>query len=85
MSIAETLADGLARDRILAMERLGMDRLFSDVVKVPGASSTPLQDAFLTLIRVLLAERRGGLFLQGTLRAGAQPTVLCWLRPVRCW
>jgi len=41
MSIAETLADGLARDAILAMERLGMDRLFSDVVKVPGASSTP--------------------------------------------
>ena len=84
MSIAETLADGLARDAILAMERLGMDRLFSDVVKVPGASSTPLQDAFLTLIRVLRAEWCGGLFLKGTFRAGAQPTVLCWLRPVRC-
>ena len=76
MSIAETLADGLARERILAMERLGKDRHLSDVVKVPGASSTPLQDAFLTMIRVLLAEWRGGLFLKGTLRAGAQPTVL---------
>ncbi len=76
MGIAETLADGLARDAILAMERLGKDRHLSDVVKVPGASSTPLQDAFLTLIRVLLAELRGGLFLKGTFRAGAQPTVL---------
>ncbi len=36
MIIAETLADGLARDTILTMERLGKERLFSDVVKVPG-------------------------------------------------
>ncbi len=76
MSIAETLADGPARDAILMMERLGKDRLFSDVVKVPGASSSPLRDAFLTLIRVLLAQRRRGQFLRGTLRVGAQPTVL---------
>ncbi|MCA3446133.1 MAG: hypothetical protein INF93_05335 [Rhodobacter sp.] len=74
MSIAETLADGPARERILAMERLGKDRHLSDVVMVPGASSTPLQDAFLTLIRVFRAEQRGGLFLKGTLRAGETGT-----------
>ncbi len=76
MSIAETLADDLARDTILTIKRLCMDRLFSDVDKVGGASSSPLRDACLTLIRVLLAEWRRGLFLRGTLRAGAQPTFL---------
>ena len=74
MSIAETLADGPARDAILMMERIGKDRLFSDVVKVRGASSSPLRDAFLTLIRVFRAEQRGGLFLKGTLRAGETGT-----------
>jgi hypothetical protein len=76
MGIAETLADGLARDRILAMERLGDDRLYAEVAKVLGASSTTLQKAFLTSIRVRLAERRGRVFLETTLKAaetGAAP------------
>jgi hypothetical protein len=76
MSITETLSDELARDTILAMERLGNDRLFTDVAKVLGASSTTPQDAFLTSIRVRLAERRGRLFLETALRAaetGAPP------------
>ena len=68
----------MARDTILAMERLGNDRLFTEVAKVLGASSTTLQEAFLTSIRVRLAERRGRLFLETTLRAaetGAPPPV----------
>ncbi len=76
MSIAETLADGPARDAILAMERLGKDRLYAEMAKVPGASSTTLQEAFLTSIRVRLAERRGRVFLETTLKAaetGAAP------------
>jgi hypothetical protein len=76
MSITETLADDLARDTILAMEHLGDDRLSAEVAKVLGASSTTLQEAYLTAIRVRLAERRGRLFLETTLRAaetGAPP------------
>ena len=56
MSITETLADDLARDTILAMEHLGDDRLYAEVAKVLGASSTTLQEAYLTSIRVRLAE-----------------------------
>jgi hypothetical protein len=69
MSITETLADDLARDRILAMERLGNDQLYTGVAKVLGVSSSTLQKAFLTSIRLRLAERRGRLFLETTLRA----------------
>ena len=69
MSITETLADDLARDTILAMERLGDDQLYAEVAKVLGVSSTTLQEAFLTSIRVRLAERRGRVFLETTLQA----------------
>ena len=69
MSITETLAEDLARDRILAMEPLGNDQLYAKVAKVLGVSSNTLQKAFLTSIRLRLAERRGRLFLETTLRA----------------
>jgi len=69
MSITETRADDLARDTILAMERLGNDQLYTGVAKVLWVSSTTLQKAFLTSIRLRLAERRGRLFLETTLRA----------------
>jgi hypothetical protein len=67
--VTQGLADDLARDTIEAMERLGNDRLYVEVGKVLGASSTTLQEAFLTSIRVRLAERRGRVFLEGTIRA----------------
>lgn len=69
MDLTQGLADALARDTIDAMERLGDDRLYVEVGKVLGASSTTLQEAFLTSIRVRLAERRGRVFLEATLRA----------------
>ncbi len=67
--VTQTLADDLARDTIEAMERLDNDRLFVEVGKVLGASSTTLQEAFLTSIRVRLAERRGRVFLEATVKA----------------
>jgi hypothetical protein len=69
MGITEDLADDLARDTIAAMEQLGNDRLYVEVGKVLGASSTTLQEAFMTSIRVRLAERRGRKFLEATVRA----------------
>jgi hypothetical protein len=72
--ITFTLADELARDTIEAMEKLGNDRLYVEVSKVLGASSTTLQEAFLTSIRVRLAERRGRVFLEAVVKAAETGT-----------
>ena len=69
MALTDDLADELARETILAMERLGNDRLYTDVAKVLGASSSTLQEAYLTSIRVRLAERRGRQFLEAAVKA----------------
>ncbi|PZQ99516.1 MAG: hypothetical protein DI533_02265 [Cereibacter sphaeroides] len=69
MALTDDLADELARETIVAMERFGNDRLYVEVGKVLGASSTTLQEAFLTSIRVRLAERRGRRFLEDTIKA----------------
>jgi hypothetical protein len=69
MALLDDLADRLADDVMLAMAELGNDRLFMDVAKVLGTSSPSMQEAFLTSIRLRLAERRGREFLEATLRA----------------
>jgi hypothetical protein len=77
MSVTEDLASDLARDTIAAMETYGNDRLYVEVSAVLGATSTTLQEAFLTAIRVRLAERRARTFLEETVKAaetgGAAP------------
>ncbi len=60
--VTQSLADDLARDTIAAMEKYGNDRLFVDVAKVLGASSTTLQEAFMTSIRVRLPSVAGASF-----------------------
>jgi hypothetical protein len=78
MALTDDLADELARETIIAMERLNNDRLYVEVAKVLGASSTTMQEAYLTSIRVRLAERRGRLFLEASVKAaetGAAPPV----------
>jgi hypothetical protein len=72
--ITQNLADDLARDTIMAMERVGNDRLYVEVAKVLGASSTTLQEAFMTSIRVRLAERRGRVFLEAAVKAAETGT-----------
>jgi hypothetical protein len=69
MSLADDLADALAADVMAAMARLGNDRLYMDVGKVLGTSSPSLQEAFLTSVRLRLAEARGRKFLEDTLQA----------------
>ena len=69
MALTDDLADELARETIIAMEKLGDDRLYAEVSKVLGETSTTLQEAFMTSIRVRLAERRGRRFLEATVRA----------------
>ncbi|MDN5787806.1 hypothetical protein [Pseudorhodobacter sp.] len=69
MSVAETLADGLAKATLDAMEFIDDDRFYEKVSRVIGGSSPTLQEAFMTSIRVRLAERRGQEFVAKALAA----------------
>ncbi|WP_341213662.1 hypothetical protein [uncultured Limimaricola sp.] len=70
MGITEDLADALARDVIAAAEKLGDDEVISEVSEALGASSTTTQEAFLTMVRVRLAEQRARRLLDERLRQG---------------
>ncbi|GAA6201076.1 hypothetical protein [Aquicoccus sp. SU-CL01552] len=59
----EQLAGKLADDTIAAMDESGDDRLYTEVGEVLAASSQSLEEAFLTEIRVRLAERKARRFL----------------------
>ncbi|MDF1855772.1 hypothetical protein [Pseudooceanicola sp.] len=59
MSTLEKLASKLGEDVMKAMDETGDHRLFMEVSKIIGAASQTLEEAFLTDIRVRLAERKG--------------------------
>ncbi|SDH58844.1 hypothetical protein [Alloyangia pacifica] len=69
MSLTNELADKLAEDTFKVMKLTGDDRFFMEVAKVIGASSTTLEEAYLTSVRVRLAERRARAFLVERLNA----------------
>lgn len=69
MTVAEELADALAKDSIEAAELLGDDKLLNEVAAQLGASSQTTQEAFLTAVRVRLSEKRARSFLQDKLNA----------------
>ncbi len=58
-----TLAARLAEDTVKVMDETGDDRFFVEVSEVLGASSQTLEEAFLTEIRVRLAERKARQFV----------------------
>jgi hypothetical protein len=57
-SLTEEIADALAQDVIRASQELGDENLVTEISKVIGASSTTTQEAFMTAVRVRLAEQR---------------------------
>jgi len=63
MSITDILAAKLAEDTLKAMEELGEDRLFVEVGELLAAASLTLEEAYLTEVRVRLAERLARQFL----------------------
>lgn len=63
MSLVEDLANQLAEDVLKVMDELGDDRFFMEVAKELAASSTTLEEAFLTSMRVRLSERRARAFI----------------------
>ncbi|GGL88236.1 hypothetical protein [Pseudooceanicola nanhaiensis] len=58
MSTLERLAEALGADVMKAMDETGDERLFMEVAGVIGTASQTLEEAFLTDIRVRLAERK---------------------------
>ncbi|WP_420002816.1 hypothetical protein [Arenibacterium sp. LLYu02] len=67
MSSLNTLAEKLAEDTLKLQDALGEDRMFMEVAQVLGAASQSLEEAFLTEIRVRLAERKARDFLNARL------------------
>lgn len=59
----ETLAQKLAVDTLKVQDASGEERFYVEVGQVLGAASQSLEEAFLTEIRVRLAERKARDFL----------------------
>lgn len=69
MSVVEDLGDALAKKTLEAMDRIDDDRFYEKVGRVIESSSPTLLEAYMTSIRVRLAERRARAFLDKTLAA----------------
>lgn len=66
----ERLAAELAEDVLRAQDELGQERLFTEVAGMLATSSQTLEEAFLTEIRIRLAERQARAFLNKKLSGG---------------
>lgn len=64
MNTLERLASKLADDTLVAMNATGNERLFVEVGELIGASSQSLEEAYLTEVRIRLAERKARHFLE---------------------
>jgi hypothetical protein len=69
MSKLQDLADQLAEDVLAAETELSDDRFYEKIAKVLMAASPTFQEAFMTAVRIRLAERRGREFLEKALAA----------------
>lgn len=67
MGTVEKLAEKLAIDTIKVQDATGEDRFYMEVAQVLGAASQSLEEAFLTEIRVRLAERKARQFISDRL------------------
>lgn len=68
MSTIETLAQKLAVDTLKVQDATGEERLYVEVGQVLGAASQSLEEAFLTEMRVRLAERKARDFLNAKIQ-----------------
>ncbi|WP_323041814.1 hypothetical protein [Gemmobacter sp.] len=67
MALIDELVDTLSGDVYAAMLETGDDRLHERVAKAIGALSPTMEEAFMTSMRLRLAERRGRLFFAAEL------------------
>lgn len=68
MPTVDRLAEKLAEDTLKLQDALKQDRLYMEVAQVLGAASQSLEEAFLTEMRVRLAERKAREFLNQKLQ-----------------
>ena len=64
MRVVEELADNLAKDAIELANKLGKYDVIYETAKVLVATSSTMEEAYMTSIRVRLAERRARRFLE---------------------
>ena len=64
MHVVEELADILAKDEIELANKLGNDDIIYETAKVLVATSSTMEEAYMTSIRVRLAEQRARRFLE---------------------
>ena len=69
MSTLEDLASKLAEDTIVAMKLTGDERLYVQVGDMLATSSQSLEEAYLTEVRVRLAERNARRFIETKIAA----------------
>ncbi len=58
MDTNASIADELARQTLAIIEKTGEDALSDEIAKIIGASSTTLEESYLTAVRVRRAEKR---------------------------
>ncbi|MCI2393236.1 hypothetical protein [Aliiroseovarius sediminis] len=59
MDLLEQVSDALAKDVLKAVDATGDEDLVEEIKKTIGASSTTLEEAFMTAVRIRRAEARG--------------------------
>ena len=74
MGVIENLADDLARDTIAAAEAQDNEDLITQVAQQLAASSSTMEEAYLTSVRVRLAERRARKYLERQIAAASPAT-----------
>ena len=61
------MADKLAQEAIAAADKLDDEQVIADIARVIGATSATTEEAFLTAVRVRLAEARARKYLSDRL------------------
>ena len=71
MGTTEDLADALARDALAASKKTDDDTIIPEIDRILEASSSTMQEAFNTSMRVMVSEQRARQFLARKLKAFA--------------
>jgi len=69
MGVLEDLADALAKDALDAAEALGDEKLVTEIATQLGSSSTTMEEAYLTSIRIRSSELRARAYLRNRIAA----------------
>lgn len=69
MDMLEQIADALAQEVLAAEQETGDEYLMEEIKKTIGASSTTLEEAFLTAMRIRRADTRARAMLAEKLAA----------------